>query len=101
VTAAGDPAIVLTRVDVLQLLSYGPVSRTDVLLLDVRVERVEEDADVGMVDLGGKGCKIELSLHYEFSSKLLEKFVGPVFHFIASTFVEAFVKRARQLYGKP
>ena len=50
--------------------------------------------------LGDDACKIEFRLHYEFSSKLLEKLVGPVFHFIASTFVDAFVKRARQLYGK-
>ena len=50
--------------------------------------------------LGDDACKIEFRLHYEFSSKLLEKLVGPVFHFIASTLVDAFVKRARQLYGK-
>ena len=49
--------------------------------------------------LGDDACKVEFRLHYEFSSKLLEKIVGPVFHFIASTFVDAFVKRARQLYG--
>jgi ribosome-associated toxin RatA of RatAB toxin-antitoxin module len=30
----------------------------------------------------------------------LEKLVGPVFHYIANTFVEAFVTRAQQLYGK-
>ena len=50
--------------------------------------------------LGEDACKIEFRLRYEFSSKLLEKIVGPVFHYIASTFVEAFVKRAQQLYGK-
>ncbi|HEV8645324.1 MAG TPA: type II toxin-antitoxin system RatA family toxin [Burkholderiales bacterium] len=50
--------------------------------------------------LGEQACKIELRLHYEFSSRLLEKLVGPVFHYIASTFVEAFVKRAQQLYGE-
>ena len=49
--------------------------------------------------LGDEACKIEFRLHYEFSRKILEKIFGPVFHFIASTFVEAFVKRARQLYG--
>lgn len=50
--------------------------------------------------LGDNACKIEFRLHYEFSSKLLEKIFGPVFHFIASTFVDAFAKRAQQLYGK-
>ena len=50
--------------------------------------------------LGPDACKIEFRLHYEFSSKLLEKIFGPVFHFIASTFVDAFVKRAQQMYDK-
>jgi ribosome-associated toxin RatA of RatAB toxin-antitoxin module len=49
--------------------------------------------------LGEEACKIEFRLRYEFTSKLLEKIVGPVFHYIASTFVEAFVKRAQQLYA--
>ena len=49
--------------------------------------------------LGDAACKIDFRLHYEFSSKLLEKIFGPVFQFIASTFVDAFVKRARQVYG--
>lgn len=49
--------------------------------------------------LGDQACKIEFRLHYEFSSRLLEKLVGPVFHYIANSFVEAFVKRAAQLHG--
>ncbi|MGH8758821.1 MAG: type II toxin-antitoxin system RatA family toxin [Burkholderiales bacterium] len=50
--------------------------------------------------LGEQACKIEFRLRYEFSSRLLEKLVGPVFHYIANTFVEAFVRRAQQIYGK-
>jgi ribosome-associated toxin RatA of RatAB toxin-antitoxin module len=49
--------------------------------------------------LGDTACKVEFRLHYEFSSKILEKALGPVFHHIANTFVESFVKRAQQLYG--
>jgi len=49
--------------------------------------------------LSEKGCKIEFVLHYEFSSRLLEKLVGPVFGYIANTLVEAFIQRARQMYG--
>lgn len=44
-------------------------------------------------------CKIEFRLHYEFSSKLFEKIIGPVFNHIANTFVDAFVRRAAQVYG--
>lgn len=53
------------------------------------------------VPLAERACKIEFSLHYEFSSKLFEKVIGPVFSRIAATFVEAFVKRAAQVYGAP
>lgn len=49
--------------------------------------------------LADRGCKIEFSLHYEFSSRLLERLVGPVFSHIAGTLLEAFVKRAGQVYG--
>jgi ribosome-associated toxin RatA of RatAB toxin-antitoxin module len=49
--------------------------------------------------LAGRGCKVELNLSYEFSSRLLEKVIGPVFGHIAGTLLDAFVKRARQVYG--
>lgn len=44
--------------------------------------------------------KVELELAYEFASGLLERAVGPVFDHIASTFVEAFVRRAGAVYGE-
>ena len=49
--------------------------------------------------LAENACKIEFQLHYEFSSKLFEKVIGPVFSHIANTFVDAFVRRATQVYG--
>lgn len=44
-------------------------------------------------------CKVEFDLHYEFSSKVLEKLIGPVFSKIADSFVESFCKRAEAVYG--
>lgn len=49
--------------------------------------------------LAGRGCKIEFKLHYEFAGRVLDRLVNPVFHHIASTLVDAFVKRAEQVYG--
>jgi ribosome-associated toxin RatA of RatAB toxin-antitoxin module len=49
--------------------------------------------------LGETACKVEFDLHYAFSSRLLEKALGPVFSHIANTFVDAFVKRAAQVHG--
>jgi len=44
-------------------------------------------------------CKVELDLHYEFSSKLLEQVIGSVFGMIANSMVDSFCKRAETVYG--
>lgn len=49
--------------------------------------------------LSETACKIEFELAYEFSSRMFEKVIGPVFSHIANSFVDAFVKRAAQVYG--
>jgi ribosome-associated toxin RatA of RatAB toxin-antitoxin module len=49
--------------------------------------------------LAPEACRIDFQLHYEFASRLLERLVGPVFHYIANGFVDAFLKRAERLYG--
>ena len=50
--------------------------------------------------LAETACKIEFQLHYDFSSRVFEKAIGPVFSHIANTFVDAFVRRAGQVYGE-
>jgi len=47
-----------------------------------------------------RACKVELTLHYGFDNAALSKMVGPVFDKIASSMVDAFVKRAGQVYGE-
>lgn len=49
--------------------------------------------------LGDAGCKVAFRLNYEFSSRVLEVALGPVFTHIVGTFVDSFVKRAHQLHG--
>jgi ribosome-associated toxin RatA of RatAB toxin-antitoxin module len=49
--------------------------------------------------LAEDACKIDFCLQYEFSSKILEMLVGPVFTYIANTLVDAFVNRAEKVYG--
>lgn len=44
-------------------------------------------------------CKIEFDLQYEFSSRVLEGLIGPVFNMIANSFVDSFCKRAEVIYG--
>ena len=49
--------------------------------------------------LTDEACKVEFRLSYELSGRLVDKLAGPVFHHIANTLVEVFVKRASVLYG--
>jgi ribosome-associated toxin RatA of RatAB toxin-antitoxin module len=50
--------------------------------------------------LGEEGCKISLFLEYDFSSKMVGMVVGPVFSQIANSLVDAFQKRAADVYGR-
>lgn len=45
------------------------------------------------------GCKVALDLDFEFSSRMIKFMIGPVFNQVASSLVDAFVGRARELYG--
>lgn len=44
-------------------------------------------------------CQVALDLQFEFSNKLVAIMFGPAFQQAASTLVEAFVKRADEIYG--
>lgn len=49
--------------------------------------------------LRADACRVDFDLHYEFSSRLLESIIGPVFNMIANSFVDSFCKRADAVYG--
>jgi len=49
--------------------------------------------------LGEHGSKVALSIRFAFSSKAVDLLMGPVFEAICNRLVEAFVRRARSLYG--
>ena len=51
------------------------------------------------IPLGELGCKIEFRLSYAFSSKILEKIIGPVFSHISGTLVDCFIREADKRYG--
>ena len=46
-----------------------------------------------------RACKVDLELRYGFQNLALSALVGPVFDRIAGSLVDAFVKRAEQVYG--
>ena len=50
------------------------------------------------VPLSPRACRIEFSLQYEFSSRALGRLLSPLFDGIADSMVDAFVRRAAQIY---
>lgn len=49
--------------------------------------------------LRADACKVELELHFQFSGALINLAFGTVFRQIADSLVDAFVKRADEVYG--
>jgi ribosome-associated toxin RatA of RatAB toxin-antitoxin module len=49
--------------------------------------------------LRADACKIDFELDYEFSNRVLDSVIGPVFSIIANSFVDSFCKRAEVVYG--
>ncbi len=49
--------------------------------------------------LNNSACKVELQLQFDFSSKLVDVAISPIFSSIANSQLDAFVKRAKYVYG--
>lgn len=91
-------------------IGRGPIRKTfttrNVMIRDSRI-------DIGLIDgpfkhlqgcwqfmtLDGAGSRIVLDLEFEFSNALLRRALGPLFSEIANTMVDAFCRRAKELYG--
>ena len=61
------------------------------------------DGEWNFIPLGDgsqRACKVELTLNYGFDNVTLGKLISPVFDKIAGSMVDAFVKRAAQVYGE-
>ncbi|CAC9478470.1 hypothetical protein BSPLISOX_1410 [uncultured Gammaproteobacteria bacterium] len=49
--------------------------------------------------LNDNACKISLELEFSFASKLVDMAIAPIFTSISNTQLDAFVERAKQIYG--
>ena len=77
-----------------------PGRRVQMRLVKGPFSRLDGDWQFHVVGDGSqRASRVELKLHYGFSNKVLAGLVGPVFDRIAATMVDAFVKRAQQVYG--
>lgn len=73
----------------------GPFS-----LLDGLWQFVPLPLPAGAGSTASDACKIEFELRYQFANAVLEMAISPVFDRIADTFVDSFVRRAEQVYGR-
>lgn len=48
-----------------------------------------------------KGCRVSFFVDFEFKSRLLQRAIGVVFNEAVRRMVNAFLKRARDVYGAP
>jgi len=108
-------------VDVLEMRADGKTARIDINFHGVRayfttrnLNRPVKSIIVALEDgpfselsgewrfgsLADQACKVEFDLAYEFATPILEAAVGPVFRYIANTFVDAFVRRAESLHAR-
>jgi len=55
--------------------------------------------DWEFIALSDNACKVLLVMEFEFSGRLIDAAFGKVFHQVANSLVESFVKRAREVYG--
>jgi ribosome-associated toxin RatA of RatAB toxin-antitoxin module len=79
---------------------HAPYHRVDVQLVKGPFSRLDGQWHFHILGDGSKrACKVELTLNYGFDNATLGKLVGPVFDKIAASLVDAFVKRAQQVYG--
>jgi ribosome-associated toxin RatA of RatAB toxin-antitoxin module len=62
-------------------------------------ENTQMEGAWSFLPLGDDACKVEFRLHYVFSSRMLETILAPVFSHITNTFVDAFVRRADEVYA--
>jgi ribosome-associated toxin RatA of RatAB toxin-antitoxin module len=79
---------------------HTPASQVAIALVNGPFSKL--DGKWNFVPLGDgteRACRVNFTLNYGFDNATLAKLVGPVFDKIAGSLVDAFVKRAGQVYG--
>lgn len=80
--------------------THVPGRQVDLQLVDGPFSHLEGHWRFQPVGTGSeRACRVELDLRYGFRSRTLAGLVGPVFDRIAGSLVDAFVKRAEQVYA--
>ncbi len=87
-------------------LNHSFTTRNDMVPgRSIHIELVEGpfkklNGDWSFSELSETSCKIELKLDFDFSNRIVAVLIGPVFTQIANSLVDAFCRRAHQIYGQ-
>ena len=74
-----------------------PYERMEILLVSGPFRQLE--GRWTFTPLKPEACKIALDLEFEFAGNILDKLFQPIFNHIANSLVDAFSKRATEIYG--
>ncbi|GAB6070592.1 SRPBCC family protein [Thiomicrorhabdus hydrogeniphila] len=74
-----------------------PGERIEMHLLDGPFKSLRGEWEFKALD--EDACKIIFEVEFEVSNGLLNMAIGPIFEHIASTMVDSFCERAKQIYG--
>jgi ribosome-associated toxin RatA of RatAB toxin-antitoxin module len=74
-----------------------PDSSIDMALVDGPFRHLE--GRWTFTQLGDAGSKVELNLAFEFASSVIDAMLGSFFEDTCNSLVEAFIRRAREIYG--
>lgn len=74
-----------------------PYERMEIYLINGPLKHMEGIWNFHKLD--ERACKVLLDLEFEFAGGFVDRFFQPVFQHIANTMVDAFCKRAVEIYG--
>lgn len=74
-----------------------PTERMDIQLIKGPFRHLE--GRWNFTPLGEHGCKVHMELEFELTGNFVDKIFQPIFNHIANSLVDAFCKRAVEVYG--
>jgi len=77
--------------------SLHPYERINIKLVEGPLRQLE--GAWNFIAMGETGCKVDLHLEFELPASFINKLVEPIFNHIANSLVDAFCKRAAEVYG--
>ncbi|MDO7597805.1 MAG: type II toxin-antitoxin system RatA family toxin [Pseudomonadota bacterium] len=70
----------------------------DIALIEGPFQHLEGHWQFGKIG-DNQGCRIQLDMDFEFSNRIISMALGPIFTQISGSLVDAFCKRAQDIYG--